>query len=129
MTNAARRDPPWSVAQSLELYHVNAWGQGYFDVNAAGHVVVRPEQRAGHEIDLLEVVEGLKARELTAPVVLRFSGILAHRLKQLNDAFARAMKDVRPIKDRDKVKPRGSVQPRPIAKPPKPPAQLFRKLR
>jgi arginine decarboxylase len=91
MTNAARRDPPWSVAQSLELYHVNAWGQGYFDVNAAGHVVVRPEQRAGHEIDLLEVVEGLKARELTAPVVLRFSGILAHRLKQLNDAFARAI--------------------------------------
>ena len=40
-----------------------------------------------------------------------------------SDAFARAMKDVRPIKDRDKVKPRGSVQPRPIAKPRKPAAQ------
>ena len=83
--------PAWSVNDSLELYHVNAWGQGYFGVNQAGHVIVRPEQVAGREIDLFEVVQGLKARELTAPVVVRFSGILAHRLQQLNEAFARAI--------------------------------------
>ncbi|MFM7433007.1 MAG: biosynthetic arginine decarboxylase [Gammaproteobacteria bacterium] len=87
----ARRGPAWSVADSRELYHVQAWGQGYFGVNEQGHVVVRPEQRADREIDLFEVVQGLKERELTTPVVVRFSGILAHRLRQLNDAFARAM--------------------------------------
>jgi len=81
----------WQVSDSLDLYHVNAWGQGYFGINAKGHVVVRPDQTAAAEIDLLEVVEGLKARELTAPVVLRFSGILAHRLQRLNDAFTRAI--------------------------------------
>jgi len=83
--------PAWSVNDSIELYHVNAWGQGYFGINTSGHVTVRPEQVAGNEIDLFEVVQGLKARELTTPVVVRFSGILAHRLRKLNDAFARAI--------------------------------------
>lgn len=83
--------PAWSINDSLELYHLNAWGQGYFAINDAGHVIVRPEQIAGREIDLFEVVQGLKARELTTPVVVRFSGILAHRLRKLNEAFARAI--------------------------------------
>lgn len=85
------RSPAWSVADSRELYHVQAWGQGYFGVNKQGHVVVRPEQRTDREIDLFEVVQGLKDRELTTPVVVRFSGILAHRLRQIYDVFARAM--------------------------------------
>ena len=83
--------PAWSVTDSVELYHVNAWGHGYFGINDAGHVTVRPEQVADREIDLFEVVQGLKARELTTPVVVRFSGILAHRLRKLNEAFARAI--------------------------------------
>ncbi|MCS6947432.1 MAG: biosynthetic arginine decarboxylase, partial [Steroidobacteraceae bacterium] len=81
----------WSVADARELYLVDAWGCGYFSINDLGHVVVRPDQTPGREIDLLDVVQGLKARDLWAPVVLRFSGILAHRLKCLNDAFAQAI--------------------------------------
>jgi arginine decarboxylase len=84
---------PWSVDDSLELYNVNAWGKGYFSVNDAGHVVVRPDTTPGHEIDLFEVVEGLRARDLTAPVVVRFSDILAHRLRRLHSAFAQAISE------------------------------------
>ena len=73
---------PWGVADSRELYNVQAWGKGYFGVNAGGHVVVRPDTTEKHEIDLYEVVEGLKARDLTTPVVVRFSDILAHRLRR-----------------------------------------------
>ncbi|HUA88929.1 MAG TPA: biosynthetic arginine decarboxylase [Steroidobacteraceae bacterium] len=87
-TNPAQ---PWGVADSEDLYNVRAWGKGYFGINAAGHVVVRPDTSAGHEIDLYDVVEGLKARDLTAPVVVRFSDILAHRLRRLHDAFAQAI--------------------------------------
>ncbi len=86
-----RARPPWSVDDSRELYHVEAWGKGYFSVNDAGHVVVRPDQVPGREIDLFDVVQGLKERELTTPVVVRFSGILAHRLRHLHDAFAQAI--------------------------------------
>ena len=82
---------PWRVHDSLDLYHVNAWGKGYFSINETGHVVVRPDTQPGRDIDLYEVVEGLKARDLTTPVVVRFSDILAHRLKSLNAAFAQAI--------------------------------------
>jgi len=82
---------PWSIDDSLELYQVGAWGKGYFSINAAGHVVVRPDTQPGREIDLFDVVEGLKARDLTTPVVVRFSEILAHRLRSLHAAFAQAI--------------------------------------
>jgi arginine decarboxylase len=82
---------PWSVEDSLELYGVNAWGNGYFGINPAGHIVVRPDQTADREIDLHEVIRGLEARDLTTPVVVRFSDILRHRLKRLHDAFASAI--------------------------------------
>ena len=81
----------WSTEDSAELYQVGAWGKGYFGINAAGHVVVRPDTTAAREIDLFEVVQGLKARDLTTPVVVRFSDILAHRLRHLADAFAQAI--------------------------------------
>jgi len=82
---------PWQVIDSEELYHVKGWGKGYFGTNAAGHVVVRPDTQTDREIDLFEVVEGLKARDLTTPVVVRFSDILAHRLKNIHAAFAQAI--------------------------------------
>jgi arginine decarboxylase len=82
---------PWRIEDSLDLYNVAAWGKGYFSVNASGHVVVRPDTTAQHEIDLYEVVEGLKARDLTTPVVVRFSDILAHRLRRMHEAFAQAI--------------------------------------
>jgi arginine decarboxylase len=81
----------WKIEDSLDLYQVPAWGKHYFGINAAGNVVVRPDGDPAHEIDLHEVVEGLKARDLTAPVVVRFSDILKHRLLRLHGAFAQAI--------------------------------------
>jgi arginine decarboxylase len=85
------RSLAWTVDDSSELYQVNAWGKGYFCVNPAGHLVVRPDMDPAREIDLYDVIQGLKERELTTPVVVRFSDILAHRLKHLHDAFALAI--------------------------------------
>jgi len=91
---AARSAPAgqaWSVEDSLELYSVPAWSSGYFSINAAGHVVVRPDTTVAREIDLFEVVQGLQERDLSAPVVVRFSDILAHRLRHLHAAFNQAI--------------------------------------
>ena len=81
----------WKFEESLDLYQVEAWGKGYFSINANGHVVIRPSMDAEREIDLYEVVQGLKARDLHTPVVIRFSDILAHRLRHLADAFGTAI--------------------------------------
>ena len=83
----------WKVEESLDLYQVEAWGKGYFSINAQGHVVVRPSMDVTHEIDLYEVVQGLKARDLHTPVVIRFSDILAHRLRHLAEAFQTAIQE------------------------------------
>ncbi len=91
--NGARRPGarPWTVEDSAELYQVRAWGKGYFAINDAGHVVVQPDTTPARQIDLYEVIQGLKARDLTTPVVVRFSDILAHRLRHLHGAFAQAI--------------------------------------
>ncbi|MEJ0037323.1 MAG: biosynthetic arginine decarboxylase [Gammaproteobacteria bacterium] len=91
---------PWRIEDSLDTYHVNAWGKGYFSIAENGHLLVRPDATAAQpgqpgqpsrDIDLFEVVEGLRARDLTTPVVVRFSDILAHRLKHLHAAFQQAI--------------------------------------
>jgi arginine decarboxylase len=81
----------WTTSDALDLYQVDAWGKGYFGINDLGHVVVRPGQDAAHEIDLYDVVQGLAARDLHTPVVIRFSDILAHRLRHLSEAFGTAI--------------------------------------
>jgi arginine decarboxylase len=84
---------PWSAEDSAELYQIGAWGQGYFAVGTDGHLCVRPYASGEQEIDLYEVVEGLRARGFASPILIRFTDILADRLRRLHDAFARAIKE------------------------------------
>jgi len=79
----------WTPEDGSHLYGLEHWGGGYFDVSAEGTVVARPRGiGANHPgIDLLEVVRGLEARDITTPVVLRFDDIIAHRMRHLREAF------------------------------------------
>ncbi|MDH4259159.1 MAG: biosynthetic arginine decarboxylase [Gammaproteobacteria bacterium] len=90
-TRGAVTPRPWSIEDSNELYAAGTWGGGYFGINDAGHVVCRPAKGDTREIDIYEVVQQLRARDLTAPMVLRFSDILRDRLRSLHDAFAAAI--------------------------------------
>jgi arginine decarboxylase len=83
----------WTVRDSIELYNVHAWGAGFFTVNAKGHVEVRPHGEGGPAVDLLELVEDLQRRGLRTPMLIRFSDILAARVRGLCAAFDRAMKE------------------------------------
>ncbi|MFI4897932.1 MAG: biosynthetic arginine decarboxylase [Phycisphaerales bacterium JB059] len=80
----------WTPGMSEALYRVEAWGGGFFGINDAGRVVARC---AGTDVELEEVVEGLLARGLETPVLLRFSDILDQRLKQLREAFDGAIRE------------------------------------
>jgi len=84
-------NPEWTTDDAARLYQVDLWSQGYFVVGADGRVKVRPDRTPDREIDLPEVVEGLAERELYAPVLIRFSDILADRLRSLHDAFDTAI--------------------------------------
>jgi arginine decarboxylase len=56
-------------------------------------VVAHPHGRPAEAIHLHQVIEGLKARELMPPVVLRFDDILAHRMGHIRTAFDDAITD------------------------------------
>ena len=47
---------PWSIDSARELYNIDGWGIGYFDINEKGHVVVRPDgENPSRELDLFEL--------------------------------------------------------------------------
>lgn len=85
--------PAWSIEDAAELYQLRAWGKGFFDVEPGGHVVVRPTRDPKRQIDLHEVVAGLRERGFGTPVLLHFGDLLEQRLKDLHDAFAKAITD------------------------------------
>ncbi|SVC11745.1 uncharacterized protein METZ01_LOCUS264599, partial [marine metagenome] len=46
----------WSVDHARDLYGIERWGAGYFNINSAGRVVAQPLQEVGGRVELTEVV-------------------------------------------------------------------------
>jgi arginine decarboxylase len=81
----------WSIQDSTELYGLERWGEPYFSINARGHISVQPQGERGGSLDLHELVEELRSRNLSLPLLIRFDDILEDRLERLHSAFERAI--------------------------------------
>ncbi len=86
---------PWSIDRSLSTYGIPRWGSGYFGVNPAGNMTVRPMNGDGAEIDLVKVATRARERGLNYPLLVRFHDLLRHRVRAINEAFADAIKSAR----------------------------------
>lgn len=85
---------PWSIDAARELYNIDGWGAGYFDISDRGHVVVRPDpQRPERSLDLREMARDLEEQGIQLPVLLRFSDILRSRVETLSERFASAIRE------------------------------------
>lgn len=83
----------WSVEQSADLYGVRHWGAGYFDVSDNGEATVTVDIDGNTvEVSIIDIVKGMQERGLEMPCVLRIENLLDYRIKQLNEAFASAIK-------------------------------------
>src|SRR5271156_1561369 len=89
----ANSSEPWDVARALQTYNIARWGNGYFGVNDAGNMTVRPGQENGPALDLTSVVEEARDRGLTFPLLLRFQDLLRHRVQVLNEEFRAAISE------------------------------------
>jgi len=87
----ASRGEPWSIERSAELYQIQGWGDPYFSINDAGHVVVRPDPKRDASIDLHLLVNDLVARGLALPLLVRFADIVDDRVRLINECFGRAI--------------------------------------
>ncbi len=85
------RPMTYTPAQARARYNIPEWSEGYVDVNAAGHLTVRPAREHGPSVDLFELAKTLPAAGLDLPVLLRFTEILHDRVDALTGAFAQVI--------------------------------------
>ncbi|MDO4818486.1 MAG: biosynthetic arginine decarboxylase [Akkermansia sp.] len=86
----------WTTADSTDLYAVEDWSNGYFNVSRNGevNVVLRDSNGDRKPISLRSIMDGLADRGTDAPVLLRFNDLLQARVQELNESFAKAIKEV-----------------------------------
>ncbi len=83
--------PTWTIQDTADLYDIARWSDDYFHISGDGHLLVSPDRNPANAIDVKELVDRLGKRGLDLPILVRFNGILADRLKRLNDCFAEAI--------------------------------------
>lgn len=90
------------IQQARDIYNIDHWSQGYFDINDAGQLVAFPQGSpqaskapAGKEslqpIVMAELVQQIQQAKLSLPVLIRFTDILRHRLQSLQHAFQQSI--------------------------------------
>lgn len=72
--------------KAKDVYNIEHWSEGFFDVNKAGEVVLSHGQ-----LSLNRISQELEEQGLNLPVLVRFPNILHDRVKQLNSAFGQAI--------------------------------------
>lgn len=79
----------WRIEDSAEIYNISGWGLKYFSINDKGHVQVTPRMDCA-SVDLKDVIDELKIRDVSAPVLLRFPDILDDRIQKISSCFKKA---------------------------------------
>jgi len=82
---------PWTIADATELYEIGRWGQGYFSIGEDGHVHVHPNKDPQKSVDLKSLTDHLMLRGIDLPILIRFSDVLHHRIRDIHDAFQAAI--------------------------------------
>ena len=82
-----------AIEQTLELYGIENWGAGYFDVNRKGNLIVHPAEGDPRSADLKEIIDNLAKRGITTPVLLRFPQLVAAQVRKLQRAFSRSIRE------------------------------------
>src|SRR5213079_3440399 len=93
MSDSANGSRLWDTQTARSLYNIDRWGAKYFDINEAGHVVATPLQESGAAVDLTDVIEDAKGRNLKFPILIRFQDLLRHRVESVNLAFINSIKE------------------------------------
>lgn len=82
-------EAPFTLQDANDIYSIDAWGAGYFGIDAAGDLTVQvPGQTP---VSLRAIVGELENRDNALPFILRFPQILHDRLDKLNQAFQKAI--------------------------------------
>jgi arginine decarboxylase len=82
-----------AIEQTLETYGIENWGAGYFGINRKGNLIVHPSESETRAADVKEIIDDLKRRGVTTPVLLRFPQLIAAQVRKLQRAFRNAIRE------------------------------------
>lgn len=83
----------WSPEDACELYAIERWGAGFFDVDDQGYVVAQPGSDPNYRIRIAELIQHYADRGVAPPMLVRFPGLIHRRMQELNDAFRAAIQN------------------------------------
>lgn len=79
--------------QTVETYGIENWGTDYFGVNRKGHLIVRAPENENLTADVKEIIDDLRKRGITAPILLRFPQLLVGQIRKLQTAFKKSIRE------------------------------------
>jgi len=83
-----------AIEQTLETYGIENWGAGYFGINRKGNLIIHPsETDQTRAADVREIIEDLRRRGITTPVLLRFPQLVTAQVRKLQRAFQRSIRE------------------------------------
>ncbi len=83
-----------TTQEARDTYNISHWGNGYFDVNDDGNLVVYPTRNPDDgAVDLYKLASDVGKHNLNLPVLLRFGDILHDRIDVVCSAFDKARHD------------------------------------
>jgi arginine decarboxylase len=82
-----------TTEKTTEIYGIENWGQGYFGVNRKGNLIVRSPEDDSLTADVKEIIDDLRKRGVTTPVLLRFPQLLFGQIRKLQTAFRKSIRE------------------------------------
>ena len=84
----------WKVEDSIDLYGVENWGNGYFSVNDKGNIIILPNKDRSRSVDAMDLIKEIeKSKDLEFPVLLRFPQMLEDRIDEITGSFLGAIEE------------------------------------
>ena len=84
----------WNLEAARRLYNIQHWGDGYFDINAAGNVAMQLPGNPSRQVDLHALAMRVHEEDgMRFPLLVRFVNVLHDRVQRLQAAFNKAIAD------------------------------------
>ena len=84
----------WTREDLENCYHISKWGEGYFDIDSQGHLIVIPN-KDGPPLHLSKIIQEMKDLGIKLPAVIRFHDILHGQVKNLNLTFKKIIAEAK----------------------------------
>ena len=84
-----------NIQDSIDMYGINGWGNGYFSISSRGTVCVHPFGTEKVAVALSKIMESAVERRIPTPLILRFPQVLDTQLSRLHRAFRNAMEETK----------------------------------